>query len=289
MPQEYTVDHVVDTLKNAKVQEKKCTLLLGAGCSVEAGIPTANGFVEEIKRRFPAAYRDASPPTYPNCMAQLGPGERRDLVAEYVDNAKINWAHVAVSCLIGAGYVDRVLTTNFDPLIMRACAQHGIFPAVYDFAASQLFKPADIPGQAIFHLHGQRSGFVQLHTPEEIDEHSKRLEPLFQDAGRGRSWIVAGYSGDNDPVLDHLIRIPKFDYKLFWVCYRDNEPSKKVNAELLSIKLDNYALPVKGFDADSFFITLARKLGCFPPTLINDPFFFLVKSLDTLSDFPWDE
>ena len=89
-----------------------------------------------------------------------------------------------------------MLTTNFDPLVMRACALLGEFPAVYDFAASQFLNPADVPDKAIFHLHGQRTGFVLMNTRQECDEHSKRLGPLFQDAGRGRVWIAARHRGD---------------------------------------------------------------------------------------------
>ena len=74
-------------------------------------------------------------------MTQLSPAERRDLLARFIDDASVNWAHVCVAQLMKEGYVDRILTTNFDPLIIRACAMLGLFPAVYDFAASQLSRP----------------------------------------------------------------------------------------------------------------------------------------------------
>ena len=80
-------------------------------------------------------------------MSELLLSERRDLIAEYVDKAKINWAHLCIALLVQAGFVDRVLTTNFDLLVVRACALLNEFPAIYDFAASQLFKSPDIPEQ----------------------------------------------------------------------------------------------------------------------------------------------
>lgn len=55
-------------------------------------------------------------------MNELALSERRDLIARYVDTAKINWAHICIAQLMKYGYVDRVLTTNFDSLIVRACA-----------------------------------------------------------------------------------------------------------------------------------------------------------------------
>ena len=86
----------------------------------------------------------------------------------YVQAARINWGHICIAALMKEGYVDRILTVNFDPLIARACALLGEYPAVYDFAASQHFKPDFVSDKAVFHLHGQMSGFVLLNTDAEI-------------------------------------------------------------------------------------------------------------------------
>ena len=86
-----SIDDVVETLRKAKDRDRKCTLLLGAGASVKAGIPTAAGFVDIIRREFPEAYNRAMKKTYPSCMAELATGERRELIARHVDAAKLNW------------------------------------------------------------------------------------------------------------------------------------------------------------------------------------------------------
>jgi len=110
-----TIDEVVETVRQARGFGKCCTLLIGAGCSVTAGIPTAQGFVEAVREGFPRAYERAVEKTYPDCMAELSPAERHDLIAKYVDGATINWgpspspAHPGRIC-------GPVLTTNFDPL-----------------------------------------------------------------------------------------------------------------------------------------------------------------------------
>jgi NAD-dependent SIR2 family protein deacetylase len=162
-----TIEDVVQTLRFGRRSNRKCSLLIGAGCSVSAGIPTAAGFVEIIKKDFPEAYGRAISRTYPRCMAQLPPGFQRDLIVREVDRAKLNWGHIAIAQLMATGYVDRVLTTNFDPMVVRACATLGVIPAVYDFAASQLLKPDKVPDVAVFHLHGQRTGFVLMNTEED--------------------------------------------------------------------------------------------------------------------------
>ena len=280
---ERKIEDVVETLKAAKVRQNKCTLLIGAGCSVKAGVPTAAGFVEAIKAKYPQAFGRASKKTYASCMAELAVSERRDLIADYVDKAKINWAHIGVAQLIKYGYVDRVLTTNFDLLVARACALVGLFPAVYDFATSQLYKPADITDEAIIHLHGQRTGFVLMNTEEECKRHSKLMKPVFQDAGLGRVWLVVGYSGNNDPVFDHLAKTSRFDNNLYWVGYLDNEPPLHVEERLLRPSKDAYF--VRGYDADDFFVRISQELRIFPPDFAARPFSHLDSLLATVAPY----
>ena len=278
-----SIEDIVESLRDPPLRGRGCSLLIGAGCSVEGGIPDAAGFVEIIEQRYPQAFRRASEKTYPQCMAELTLGERRELVAEYVDKAKINWAHIGIACLMKHGYVDHVLTTNFDPLVMRACALLGELPAVYDFAASQFLSLADVPDRAVFHLHGQRTGFVLMNTKAACERHSRRLGPVFQDAGQGRVWIVVGYSGENDPVFDQLAKVDRFDNGLFWVGYKDSGPAPHLREKLLVEGKD--AFFTEGWDADSFFVTLTQKLGIFPPSLVQHPFTHLDGTFEMLAPF----
>lgn len=278
-----SVDEIAEVLQDMKSRGRSCSLLIGAGVSIAAGVPAAAGFVDLIKQRNPLAYARASEKTYPKCMAELLLNQRRNLIAEFVDKAKINWAHIGIGLLMQAGYIDRVLTTNFDPLVVRACAMLGVFPAVYDFATSQLLKNADIPDLAVFYLHGQRTGFVLMNTVEDMEAHSALLGPVFEGAGSGRTWIVVGYSGENDPVFEHLARQQRFDNGLFWVGYGDREAQAHVREKLLACDKDAYF--TKGHDADSFFVSLARALQVFPPDLVARPFTYARRTLEQLTPF----
>jgi tetratricopeptide (TPR) repeat protein len=277
-----TLEDVVEALRHAKDRDKKCSLLIGAGCSETAGIPTASGFVKEIERRYPCAYTHAKQKTYPACMSALPPGDRRDLIASYVDKAKINWAHLGIAQLMKGGFIDRVLTTNFDPLVVRSCAMAGFFPAVYDSAASKLFRPEDIFDQAIFHLHGQRAGFVLMNTEAECSKHKESLAPVFTDAGSGRVWLVVGYSGANDPVFDLLANTEVFHRGLYWVVNgEDTEPESHVIERLLKPE-GKCAFYVRTTGADEFFVSLTQKLDCFPPQVIGDPLGRVKEDLDRI-------
>ncbi|MBL8658784.1 MAG: hypothetical protein JNM75_03395 [Rhodospirillales bacterium] len=282
---ERTLGDIVDTLRAGKRNRRRCSLLIGAGCSVTAGIPTAAGFVKFIEEHQRSAYGRSASRTYPACMAALDTGVRRDLIVETIRDAKINWAHMAIAQLIKEGWVDRVLTTNFDPLLSRACAMVGEFPAVYDFATSTLFRPAEAAEKAIFHLHGQSTGFVLMNTENECAAHGERLGPLFDDAGRGRSWIVIGYSGENDPVFQRLATVERFEFGLYWIGYLDDEPSPALRSDLLDPAKAKQAYFVKGYDADRFFVELAQKLECFPPRFVERPFTHLRDMLEMLTPF----
>lgn len=275
-----SVEEIADCLRPRK---RTCSLLIGAGCSVSAGIPLASGFVNRIREERNAAYRRAKTKTYPDVMAELSIGDRRDLVANAIDKAHINWAHIAIAQLMKHGYVSRVLTTNFDPLVVRACAMVGEFPAVYDFAASQNFHPEDLPEKAVFYLHGQRDGFILLHTDEDVKRHSANLAPLFREAGQGRMWLVAGYSGENDPAFEHLEAVERFRYNLTWARYEDEDPPPHLTKNLL--KPGKGTLYLRGYDADRLFVELAQRLDCFPPDFISAPFQHLRDTLNRVGPF----
>lgn len=133
---DWTVEDVAGLLRDGEGKVHPCCLLIGAGASLSAGIPLGAGFVAKIKELHPQAYARAkrtngdSEPDYGNCMAEIGEANRADLVRKFVDEAKTNWAHIGIGRLERAGIVDRILTTNFDPLASRACALFNRFPAV---------------------------------------------------------------------------------------------------------------------------------------------------------------
>lgn len=281
----FTVEDVAYELQRRRERDGgRCALLIGAGCSVQAGIPLAQGFVDRIAQDYPREYARAPEKTYPACMAQLARSDRHRLVCEYVDKAKINWAHISIAQLMRRGFIDRVLTTNFDPLVVRACALLNLYPAVYDMAVVRKGFVADyVRDLAVFHLHGQRDGFVQLHDQAQVEALRAAIEPLFDDTAKRRTWLVIGYSGQQDPVFEALADRPEFPNRLFWVGYRDEQPSAAVRAALINSPKD--ANWIAGYDPDTFLLQLASKLDCFPPGFFARPFSHLLECFQTLAGF----
>ena len=275
---------MVADIENARQNGRSVCLFLGAGTSRIAGIPDANGFVEDIKNKYPVKYEgakrqrtDGIEPGYAECMSQLHMGQQHDLVQQYIQNAKINWAHVAAAQLLEHGYVDRFVTTNFDPLISRSCALLNKFPAVYDFASlrdehsqSVDFIDSFVKGPAIYHLHGQHTGFLLLNNEQQMQDQAVRLKPVLQEAFRDRFVIVCGYSGATDPLVAKMRQCAPFPYGFCWFTRNEDEPASQVQNELLT-QCDG-AYVARDAGADEFFVRIAQKLEIFPPTIVQHPF-----------------
>lgn len=277
------LEDVVSALKKAKEDNINVNLLIGAGCSVTANIPAAQGMVDAIKKEFPGEFKRAKIKDYPNCMSKLTPSERRNLISRIVKDAKINWTHIAIAQLLKHGYINRILTLNFDNLVQRACSLVNEFPAIYDMTTSSEFRTDLLFDKSVIHLHGQHTGFILCNTEEEVDAQSKVLQPIFDQLDQKSLWIVIGYSGNNDPIFKLLAKKEIFENRLFWVGYENNSPSEMLKSDLLSD--EKYAFFIKGFNSDDFFVLVSQHLGCFPPTFIRKPFTHLSDTLDTLARY----
>lgn len=280
---ETNIDIIVEEITNAKNHGHPVALIVGAGVSATAHIPTANGFIDVIKEQYAQKCASISPKTYADYMKILTPTQRKELINEYVDKADINQAHLYIASMVRDKIVDRVLTPNFDPLLARSLSLENVFPGIYDFAALSKFDATKTANVSIFHLNGQKDGYLLLNTEDEVNKHFKDMKPLIEDTLKGRVIIVVGYSGDNDPVVRHLETVAEFEHSLFWVGYKENAPSENLKKDILS--KDNYSYYLRGFDADSFFMTLAQKLEIAEPSIVAKPFSFLKEAVEMVGEF----
>lgn len=267
---------VEDLAESIAYANGECVFLVGAGFSFSAGIPLAGELVSEIKIKFPRAYHRSDTKEYNCVMGELTPHQRAQLLTGYIDEAKVNWAHLALAQLFEADKIDRILTVNFDPLVLKACSMVGQFPAVYDLATASEFKESRISPKSVFYLNGQHTGFAMLNSDNELSKHSARLHDIVRNTGTGRLWVVVGYSGEADPLADVLIEIAQssgFDNGLYWIGHSDSPTSSQ--KKLLS---NENTFFIGGQNADDFMQNVGRKLKCFPPVLLTDP----ISHVDTI-------
>ena len=132
-------------------------LLLGSGVSTEAEIPTGWAVVNELVERVAAAdgtsidkdvdpvewYEQTyeEPATYENLISGLAKTqtERRKLLEEFFEPSDAEAergekqptdAHQSIAWLVKNGYINVILTTNFDQLIEKALRDQGVNPVV---------------------------------------------------------------------------------------------------------------------------------------------------------------
>jgi molybdenum cofactor biosynthesis enzyme MoaA len=256
---EATVEEFADLMRSQKDLGFSTCVLVGAGVSASAGIPDAGGIVHELKRRFPQLLRNIKDSSYAHCMELLPVGVRRQLIRTYITKAKLNTAHLCLAALVKEGYVDRVLTTNFDPLIEKSLALQGCRPTVYDFAAPPHEFAADaVASRSLFYLHGRSDGFLLLNTESEVNSLAKSLGPLFKDSNRARAWLVVGYGGGDKPVFSQLKGLGSYEYGLYWVGYKRRNPPEHIRQEVLFREDTHF---VRAETADMFFQELTNRLG----------------------------
>lgn len=281
------VDYIAHLLKEAKdKQYNKPIVFIGAGMSVTGGIPSAGEIASEIL----AKYQDnpkikklrKEERIYTNLMACLTTAERNALLNHYIEKAKVNVGYIYLAHLIKEGYIDYVLTVNFDNLLLRAMAMYNLFPPIYDLSILKDLTTDRIEKQSVTYLHGTHRGLWMLNTDKELKKISKICSPFLNKIADRRTWIVLGYSGE-DKVLDHIADLGSFTNDLYWVTYKDNDPIARVKERLLEQDNSNSYI-VKGYDADSFMLRLHSEVGLKTPDILDTPFTSLQNTINSIVD-----
>lgn len=288
----FNVQEVAQLLKQAKENKKPYVFFTGAGCSITAGVPSATGLIDEIREKFQIQVKNIDSEkdkyNYGKYMSALDKDERRRLLKPHIiDNKKINWSHIALACLMQGGYIQRVLTFNFDSILSRACNLLGLHPSIYDFATANPHLYHLINDPSIVHLHGQGTGFVQLNTPEETQKHTEQLGDFIASTLNSNPSLFIGYSGNADEFFPLLEKKYSEQHRLIWT-------GRKENLDLIEVepvkgflkKNNNLTHYIGGIDADDFLIQLAKELECFPPELFSNPYSFLDQQLENIQPYP---
>lgn len=278
------VEDIAYLLKDAKDINNKPIVFLGAGMSVAGGIPSADKIAEEILSKFqnkPKIKRiKKEDRTYAKLMACLTTAERNTLLNEYIEKAKINVGYIYLAHLIKEGYIDYVLTVNFDNLILRAMAMYNLFPPTYDLSILKDMTTSNIETQSVTYLHGTHRGLWMLNTQDELNKISKTCSSFLNKIAERRTWIIVGYSGE-DKILEEIADLGCFTNDLYWVAYKDKDPTQRVQEKLLNLPNNNSYL-IKGYDADLFMLKLHSEVGLKTPDILYKPFTTLQNTINSI-------
>jgi hypothetical protein len=264
-----TIEDLAYIIRNAKEKNKPLPIFfLGAGASKSGNIPLAPDICKDILEKYhdnPKIKKLKDKDNYQSLMGCLTSSERNTFLRNYIKESKVNVTHLYLAQFMAEGYVDYILTTNFDDLTLRALALFNEFPPIYDLSMlhESNMTTSRFQEKSVIFLHGQHQGLWLLNTTEEVEKVSSSVRSIFDTIKDGRTWVVIGYSGD-DPIFDHIKSLGKFDDHLYWVTYKDHDPNNKV---MEFLDQPNDAFVIKGFDADSFMIKLNNKLELGQPKI----------------------
>lgn len=247
-------------------------LLIGAGCSKTAGIPLASEMVKEIWGVDKYAKRlielpDNQTGSYPAVVGKLSRTEYLKLFRHSLDAAKVNLAHLCIAELLAKKVVDRILTTNFDSLLIQACAISGVHPAIYDCVAIPRLPPdLDDEQPALYYLHGQSYGLRMVNTDWEMKEHSSPVRDVIHQSIANRTVIVAGCSAAPDGVLKHLIDVHTTGH-VIWVPRTESDAKDALAA---FDKMSGTRWVLECYDSDDFFHELLRAMNLKRPRITHN-------------------
>ena len=274
---EELLKHLAASLQDAK-KEGGAILLVGAGISVSAGIPPAQKLMQIAIENFPnyfteeeqrLAQEDLSQLQYNDIMTKLSNVKRKELFKWFIEGnkekgikkAKLNFAHIAIAELLKQGYFSRILTVNFDPLLIHACYMVGMYPlpAIYDIGSVDRINPELFNNPSIIYLNGQHVGQVQRNTTNQLTKHDPILQKVVHSTGCTKTWVVTGYSGENDPLMLALNELRPYSNWLYWLEYGNQVIQKSSHHFLES---DEECKIIYKSDADETFMDIADLLEC---------------------------
>jgi hypothetical protein len=279
-----------------------CACLLGAGVSVDAGVPTGWGIFQDGLHRL---YRlekntDASPADeqlehwlhergydtlgYSSLLDLIAPDPaiRREMLAGYFSGVEPGPAHEHLADLAVAGVLRVFVTTNFDRLLERALAARGMEPVVVSDDATLVAAPRREHSDVfIVKAHGDYLQETIRNTPSELAVLDPKLTDELRAIADHYGLLVLGWSG-SDPALAEIVRGRTSRYGAWWLS-RGESPTEPARTLIEAIG----ARTIVRTGAADFLAELDRRLAVYrthesgdDPGSVHDQVLGLVKRAD---------
>lgn len=230
-------------------------LLVGAGMSVEAGIPMARKDLPQIKsvvtqiaehlffraqRRLPHSQAELDAwlrakgklqneaTRYSDALQLIAPDPegRQRYLEQFFMGRRPTAAHEIIARFVGRGYFRQTFTTNFDPLLERALQYAGLDVAVAG-DADLVTKLAAGPAPVVYKVHGDYLMANHKHTLAETAALERAMYDRMVAVLAERSLLVIGHSGSDKSIMDALAEglARSTEPEILWVLYGNDSPS----------------------------------------------------------------
>lgn len=249
-------------------KQPRFAFLLGAGASRQSEIITAPEMIRIFKERIFAEWGPGIAKTdlekedwlrsqdwYKNGKSEYSAlfekfeakeiGRQR-YIEGIIEGREPSFGYMVLANLMASGYINTVITTNFDDLVYGACTGFtSIRPIVYAYGvlASEMRIAAQRP--KILKLHGDYLYSAINNTSSETARLEANMARQLTQVLAEYGLVVIGYGGADDSVMDILSNISAKN-DLYWCILRGTEPSARVK-ELLTAK-SAFVVEIDGFD-----------------------------------------
>jgi hypothetical protein len=166
-------------------------------------------------------------------------------------------AHEAIARVAAEGYVNVILTTNFDRLMEQALEVEGVTPTVIATPDSIMgAQPLQHAGVTVVKVNGDYLDTRIKNTPEELEAYAPETDGLLDKIFDEYGLVICGWSGTSDTALkDALQRARSRRYTTYWVSRGESSEE----AQQLTKSLNGVAVESEG--ADQFFTGLEEKIS----------------------------
>jgi len=285
-------DEFLRSLKQNKYMPH--SLLLGAGASVESGIPCASNCVWDWKHEiflsknpglievyrnikvdnvrlaiqkwldsekvYPVLNSDDEYSFYAEKTFPIA-DDRRKYFQHLVSGKNPSLGYHIISMLAETGMIKSVWTTNFDGLMLKCAHQYDVNPIEITSETADRIYRGDVQGELLcIALHGDYKYGDLKNTSEELDSQDDIFISALSHELANRDLIVLGYSGRDKSLMSALNKayLTKGAGKLFWCGYGIN--TSETVSNLIQAVNDSghaaYYVPTDGFDKTVY--SLAR-------------------------------
>lgn len=284
-------DEFIRSLKQNK--DTTHSLLLGAGASVESGVPSAfdciwdwkheiflslnpsliksfnNVKVDNVRvaiqnwldneKTYPVQNSDEEYSFYAEKAFPIE-DDRRKYFQHLVEDKMPSLGYHLISMLAEIGWIKSVWTTNFDGLSLKAAHQYNLTPIEITLESQDRIHRNDVDKELLcIALHGDYKYGALRNTATELDVQSETLINAMKHELSKRNFIVIGYSGRDKSLMSALYAAYSQPGagRLYWCGYGANCPP--VVKELLSSINANgrqaFYIATDGFDKTMLLIS----------------------------------
>jgi Tfp pilus assembly protein PilF len=252
-----------------RCNDARFAVFLGAGASFQAEIKTAGQMMSEFRREI--LKRDCPEITDKKKQEEwldkniLGKGEgneysklferfertrtgRQKYISKLIKDKIPTFGYAMLASIIARGFINTILTTNFDDLIFIACNKFtGVRPVIYAYGIMATEMKFSSPHTKILKMHGDYLYSTLANTEKEMTLYNQdpNMKAQVAHALNEYELIVFGYSGSDDSVMNILENYPD-GKELYWCHWSKELPSLRA-LELLH-KKDGTLVAIEGFD-----------------------------------------